>query len=60
MFKTLAILPEDGFLAGEKWLLLVIYSPKCSANLLMVIVNWLLSIYLAPFTKEYNCFGLPA
>jgi hypothetical protein len=30
MFKALAILPENGFLAGIKCILLVIYSPKCS------------------------------
>jgi hypothetical protein len=28
MFKTLAILPENGFLAGKKCTFLSIYSPK--------------------------------
>jgi len=30
MFKTLVFQPENGFLAGEKRLFLVIYTSKCS------------------------------
>jgi len=36
MFKTLAFLPENGFLAGEKCVLLVIYTPKCSKTRLLL------------------------
>jgi hypothetical protein len=42
----------------QKGALFVIYAPKCSrnlhflANLLMVIGNWLLDVYLSPFIKE--------